>query len=202
MKSNLLSIIFSFFVLFSSIFSQNNKPHVKFFKTENKDEFRVELTLNVPDSLILDLNDTYMSFVDNNLSSKDCGEYRILYFKKEGIKLVSYFVVENSAPPKFVRAQLVFRNKFDYKLKTKSYEYELILDNNFWVLSVDGKRNTFYIYFNDSEIRDCNFLSFLGNKISYFANVRSGCEITIENYPQGIYLLSIYNFGTKKVLIK
>lgn len=201
MKRFLLSFFIIFLIYVPCIFAQD-EPRVKFSKTKNLHEFEVVLFVHVPDSLYLDLNNTYLSFVDNNPMSKDCGEYRILHFYRKGDHLVSIFLIENSAPPKFVRLHLVFRNKSDYKLKTKSHEYEIILENNFWVLPKNGAKNVFYIYFNDSEIRDCDFFSFLGSKISNFTNVRSGDEITIENYPQGIYFLSIYNFGTKKVLIK
>lgn len=197
-------LLYFFVILFldtSTAYAQN-EPRVKFIKTKVLDEFEVVLSVNVLDSLSLDLDATYLSFVDNNPQSIDCGEYRILYFHDDGTKLYSVFIIENSAPPKFVRLQLVFRDQFNDNFKTKSEEYRLILENNFWVLPKGGVKNIFYVYFNDSNSRNILLLDILSKKVLSFKNILSGAEIDVGNLPRGIYFFSIEDFSTKKIFLR
>lgn len=187
----------------NTLFSQNNDTKVEFIKSSVNDEYLVEIYLNFLDSFMFDLENSYLSFVDNNFDSIDCGEYKVIRFRNSNMPLTANFIEENSNPPKFVKIHSVFVHKYDIVRHYSKTEYfELIFKNQLSIFYNSANEHTFFVYFNDSELRNAMLFSLIGGKIMEFKNIKSGCEIDIGFLPRGVYLFSISGLGTRKIFLK
>lgn len=196
MKNYLLSIIFSFFTLFFNIFAQNNQTYLKFSETKNKDEFKCEVYIKFPDSLFLDLNNSHLSFTDNKFDSIDKGEWIILKFVKSNLKFEVIFLCENSQPPKFVKLQLVFLNEFgEILLPTKTEYCKLILEDNFRIMSENAALNSYYIYFNNSKMRNGAVFDMGGKNICNLENINSGDLVDFGWLRPGMYVIKFFDIN-------
>lgn len=194
--------IFAFCFLlqnFQFIFSQQVKISIRFLPTDFEKEFIAEISVSPVQNAYLDLQNSYLSLVNNEADSMDQGLYKIVYFNARDSLLLAKFQIDEYTPNKFTRVHLVFRDSLGNSLFTQSQYFKLVLPED---IRICYEGNNLRVYFRQSAVQVGCIYNLLGQKILDLKQIFSGESLPVANFATGLYILQIENIGTKKFFKK